>query len=72
MSLGNKIQTVTDLMEIPLDRFIILAINDCGYEIKTNDFIVNWVHSLFMKAHVEASKEDNPNYNQSTNGPFAN
>ena len=33
--------------------------------------IVNWVHPLFLKDHGEDSNEDNPNWNQAMNGPFA-
>ena len=61
MSLENKIPTVANLMEITLARFITLAANGCGYQGTTKEFIVNWVHSLFLKAHFEASKEDNTN-----------
>ena len=28
------------------------------------------IHPLFLEAHAEASKEDNPNCNQAINGPF--
>ena len=28
------------------------------------------INPLFLEAHAEASKEDNPNYNQAINGPF--
>ena len=50
---------------------ITLAANDCGYEGTTNELIVNWVHPLFLMDHAEANKEDNPNWNQAMNGPFA-
>ena len=50
---------------------ITLAANDCGYEGTTNELIVNWFHQLFLKDHAEASKEDNPNWNQAMNGPVA-
>ena len=60
MSLEHKIPTISDLMEIPLDGFINLAVNDCVYEGKTKELIVNWVHPLSLKAHSEASKEDTP------------
>ena len=58
-------------MESPLDIFITLAVNDCGYEGTTKELVVNWVHPIFLKAHIESSKEDNPNWNQAMNGPFA-
>ena len=58
-------------MESSLDRFITFAANGCGYEVTAKELIVNWVHPLFLKAHSEAIKEDNPNWNQAMNGPFA-
>ena len=71
MILQHKIPTVAEFMEIPLARFITIATNDCGYQGTTNEFIVNWVHPLFLKDHGEDSNEDNPNWNQAMNGPFA-
>ena len=71
MSLWHKITTFADLMESTLDRFITLDTNDCDYEGTTKDLIVKWVHPLLLKAHSEASKEDNPNWNQAMNGHFA-
>ena len=57
-------------MEIYLDRLITLATDYCGYKGKTKELIVNWVNMLFLKAQDEASKEDNPTWNQSINCPF--
>ena len=71
MSLEYKIPTLSDLMEISLARFVTLAENDCGYELTTKEFIVNWVHPLSLKARSEDSKEYNPNRYQAKNGPFA-
>ena len=61
MSLEHKITTIDDFMESPLDIFITLAVNSCGYEGTTKELILNWVHPLFLKDHNEASKEDNTN-----------
>ena len=70
MRVEHKIPTVDELMEISVDKFIILVANYCGCESRTKELIVNWVHSLFLKAHAEASKEDKPNWTETTNGPF--
>ena len=56
--------------EIPLDRFRTLYVNDCVYEGKTKEFIINWVHPLLLKDRYEDIKEDNPNWNQAMNGQF--
>ena len=61
MSLQHKITTFYELMGLPLDIFITLAEDDYGYEGTTNEFIVKWVHPLFLKSHAEASNEENPN-----------
>ena len=71
MSLEHNIRTVANLMKSPLDKFITLDANYCVHEGTTNDFIVKWVNPLSLKAHSEASKEDNPNWNQAMNFPFA-
>ena len=71
MVLENTISTVAELMESPLAILITLSINYCGYKGTTKDMVVNWVHPLFLKAHTKASKEDNLNWNQAMNGPFA-
>ena len=60
MSSDHEIPTVANLMEITVAKFFILDANDCVYEGKINDFIVNWVHPLFLKAPAEATKEDKP------------
>ena len=70
MILEHKISTIADLMESPLARVINLALNYCDCEGTTKDLVFNWVHPLFLKAHAEASKEDNPNWNQAMNGSF--
>ena len=71
ISLEHRFTTVADLMEIPLAIFITFAANNCGYEGTTKQLIVNWVHTLFLKARAEASNEDNPNWNQEMNAPFS-
>ena len=72
MSLEHKTSIVADLMEVTLARFITVAVNDCVFQGTTKEFIGNLVHPLFLKANAEASKENNPNWNQEMNGPFAN
>ena len=57
-------------MESPLARVITPAINYSWYQGKTKELVFNWVHLLFLKAQFEASKEDNPNWNQAMNGSF--
>ena len=71
MSLEHNIPTVANLVKSPLDKFITLDANYCVHEGTTNEFIVNWVHPLFLKAYAESSKEYNPNWNQEINSPFS-
>lgn len=63
--------TPEDILNSSLAQFIELAANDCGYKGSTKDLICNWIHPLFLKAKSAASKEDNPNWWQAMNGPFA-
>jgi len=71
MELRDDVPTVEELLESPLSRFITLAANSCGYSGTTQELIVNWVHPLFLKAKVEASKTDNPNWWEAMKSPFA-
>ncbi len=61
-----------ELLKSPLANFIELAANDCSYSGSTKELICNWVHPLFLKAKLESSQADNPNWWQAMNGPFAN
>ena len=58
-------------MKSPLARLITLVKDSFSYEVTTNQLIVHWVYSLFLKSHTEYSNQDNPNWNQAMNGPFA-
>ena len=71
LTLINGIPTMAELMDSPLAKYITLAANDCGYGGTTEELIVSYVHPLFLKAHSAASKEDNPNWSQATQGKFA-
>ena len=64
MSLENTIPTVYDLIESTLAIFITLVANDCGYEGKTKELIFNLFHPLLFLHHSQASKYNNPNWNQ--------
>ena len=66
-----EVPTVQDLLNSPLAKFVNVAASDCGYTGSAKDLIVNWIHPLFLQARSAASKEDNPNYWQAMNGPFA-
>jgi len=63
--------TAADILKSPLSKFIHLAANECGYEGTVQELVCNWVHPLFLKARSEASQQDNPNWWQAMNGPFA-
>lgn len=69
--MDEQCPTVTELMASPLAKYITLAANDCGYGGTTEELIVNYVHPLFLKAKSATSREDNPNWREATNGPFA-
>jgi hypothetical protein len=71
MSLVDQCPTVAELMASPLARYITLAANDCGYSGTAEKLIDNYVHHLFFKAKSSASREDNPNWHEATQGIFA-
>ena len=71
MSLDEQCPTVAELMASPLAKCITLATNDCGYGGTAEELIVDYIHPLFLKAKAVASREDNPNRREATNGPFA-
>jgi len=72
LTMIDGIPTVADLMDSPLEKYITLASNDCGYCGTAEELIVSYIHPLFLKAHLAASKEDNPNWKQATQGKFEN
>ena len=53
-------------MDSPLAKYITLATNECGYGGTVEELIVSYVHPLFLKAHLAASKENNPSWKQAT------
>ena len=61
MTVGEKFPTVSDLMAAPLAKYISLAVSNCEYGGTAEDFIVNYVHPLFLKSKSAASREDNMN-----------
>ncbi len=60
--------TIEELLASLLYKFITFAANVCGY---SDTFTEIFVNAFFLKAKSEASKEDNPNWHQAMNGPFA-
>ena len=62
---------IGEVLNIPLDTFIVFSNNYCGCSGSTQYIMVNWVHPFFLKAVSAAIKEDNPNWWQAINGPFS-
>ena len=56
MMFGEQWPTVAEITASPLDKWIIIDSNDCGYGGKTKELIVNYVHPLFLKAKSAASR----------------
>ncbi len=63
--------TIEELLTSPFSKFITFAANDCGYSGSFTKTFVTAVHPFFLKAKSEASKQDNPNWHQAMNRPFA-
>ncbi len=62
LTMTDRIPTVAESMDSPLAKYITLAANDCGYGGTGEELIASYVHPLFLKAHLAASKEDTPNW----------
>ena len=62
----DGIPTVAELMDSPLAKYITLAANDCGFSGTAEELIVNYVNPLFLKAHSDASKLNNPSWKDAT------
>ena len=71
MSIEDSLPSISDLINSPLSKYITLAANDCGYDGMAEELIVQYVHPLFLRAHSAASKEDNPGWQEATQGKFA-
>ena len=39
--------------------------------VRFEDLVVDWLHSLMLAANIASTSEDNRNWKQATNGPFA-
>jgi hypothetical protein len=71
MSIEDSLPSISDLINSPLSKYITLAANDCGYDGTAEDLLVSYVHPLFLRAHSAASKLDNPGWQKTTRGKFA-
>jgi hypothetical protein len=71
-SLEDSPESNEELFGGPLAQFIKLYAADSGLNpSQTQDLLVKLVHPLFLKAKVEASKADNPNWKQAMSGLFS-
>lgn len=66
-----SVPSIRELFDSGLGRFIGFAAKECGYSGSVKDLLVNWIHPMLLQAKSAASKEDNPNWFQAMNGPFA-
>ena len=64
-------QHFSEFMASPLSKYVALASNNCGYSGTSEELIINYVHSLFLKAKAAAIREDNSNCCEATTGLFA-
>ena len=55
MMVGYYFQTVAEVMDIPLAKYVILDSNNFVYSGTAEDLIVNYVRLLFLKAKSAAS-----------------
>jgi hypothetical protein len=72
MSIKDSLPSISDLTNSPLSKYITLAATDCGYDGTAEELIVSYVHHLFLRAHLAASKLDNPGWQEATRGKISN
>ena len=63
--------TVAETLAIPIYEYINIIANDCGYSGTAEEIIVNYVHTLFLKANSAETREENNNWCEATTGTFA-
>ncbi len=63
--------TIEDFLASILSKFVTFPANDCQYSGSFTEIVVIADHLFFLKDKYEASKEDNPDWYQTINGPFA-
>ena len=66
-----EVPTPEALMHSDLARFVHFAAADCGFDGSIESLVINWLHPLILAAKTISNKEDNPNWMQAMNGPFA-
>ena len=63
--------SVESLLGSGFARFVHWAATDIGYTGSIESMVTSWLHPLMLQAKASASKDDNPNWWQAMNGPFA-
>ena len=71
MKIEEDLPSIDEVLKSPFYKFITFVANYFGDNAIACDLMVNWIHHFFLKAKAETSKEDNPNWWQAMNGPFA-
>ncbi len=66
----DDLPPIEDIMNCLFSKFIYFAANDCGCCGSRRYFIVTCIHSLFLKAKLAASKDENPNWRDVMESPF--
>ena len=54
-----------------ITKFVHFAAADCEFYGTVEALVVNWLHPLMLAAKTAGTSDDNPNWKQAMNGPFA-
>ena len=59
---ADELPSIEDVLDSRLPNITSFVANSCRYIGRTNDPMVNWVYTLFLKATSAASKDYNSNW----------
>ena len=71
MHVEDNFPTAADILDIPIEKFITLSENSCGYSSTYEEMIVNYIHNLLLNTKAAESWEDNNNWCEAIDGQFA-
>ena len=56
VTVEDQCLTVSEVLVIPIAKYITIAANNCGYSVKVEELIDNYVHNFILIAKTEERK----------------
>ena len=57
VAVEEQCPTIAEILASPIDKYITLVVNNCGYSGTSEDLIVNYVHPFFNVMLQQAKKK---------------